>query len=115
MKISFATKIKASNEEFRKYESNLIFLNFINFLKNGKMNNVLNIFTKFDLVKDDVMNLSDILLNGTILYKEISTKTKSELTRAYNKLKRKLIYMQEDVKKAKNTIESKEDETEDFY
>lgn len=84
-------------------------------MKNNKIQNVLDIFIKFDLIKEDIMNLSEILLNGTLLYKEINTKTKSEFTKLYNKLKRKLTYAQEDVKKSKDTLESEENENEQIY
>lgn len=115
VKFHAATKINSSAEEFRKYESNLIYLNFINYLKGGKMQNVMNIFIQYELIKEDMMNLIEILLNGTILFKEIGSKTKGEFTRMYNKLKRKLVYVQEDVKKNKNDVETEEDEIEDFY
>lgn len=115
IKFHSAIKIRSNTEEFRKYESNLLFLNFINYLKNNKIQNVLDIFIKFDLIKEDIMNLSEILLNGTLLYKEINTKTKSEFTKLYNKLKRKLTYAQEDVKKSKDTLESEENENEQIY
>ncbi|WUR05040.1 replication factor C subunit 1 (RFC1) [Vairimorpha necatrix] len=103
-------KIQTGLESFRLYESNLLFTNFISSLKKDKVKEALDLVVEYDLVKEDMINLSEIVTDGQVLYKQIKTKTKSDFTRQYNKLRRQLPYNNEEVKKAKEVNEESNEE-----
>jgi replication factor C subunit 1 len=105
--------IRSGPECFRQYESNLIYYDFIAKLKNDRIKEALDVLCEYDILKDDMTNLSEILIDGSVLFKEVKTKNKSEFTRSYNKLKRGLPYTVEEIKKSKS-VDIEEEEEEEY-
>jgi replication factor C subunit 1 len=97
MKIHSSRHISCDTYSFRLYDALLIFSNFIKELKEDNVNSVINQLIELDILKDDLTNLTEIILNGTKDFKEIKTKTKSELTRSYKKVKRNLPFIEDEV------------------
>ena len=109
--------VNSGLENFRLYDSYITFLEILNFLKENNVKSAIDLLKEYDLIKDDFVNLSELLLDGQALYKEVKTKTKGDFTRQYNKIKRHLPYEIGEIKKAKgsNNEEPEEEDENNFY
>lgn len=109
--------VNSGLENFRLYDSYITFLEILNFLKENNVKSAIDLLKEYDLIKDDFVNLSELLLDGQALYKEVKTKTKGDFTRQYNKIKRHLPYEIGEIKKAKgsNNEELEEEDENNFY
>ncbi|KAF9764925.1 Replication factor C subunit 1 [Nosema granulosis] len=87
-----STHIDSGIFSFRLFDVNLIFTEFINSLRKENVKEALNQLVELDLLKDDLINLSEVIIGGVQSFKEIKTKTKGELTRTYKKIRRNLPY-----------------------
>lgn len=96
LKTHASAHIETGTFSFRLFDSNVIFNNFISSLQQENIKEVIDQLVELDLLKDDLLNLSEVLINKSQSFKEIKTKTKGELTRTYKKLKRNLPYSLEE-------------------
>ncbi|KAM0672745.1 DNA replication factor C complex subunit Rfc1 [Ordospora colligata] len=89
-------KIFTSSGELRKYALELILKKYVYNLKNGNFRKAIDDMIIYDLTKDDMNNLSDIVIGGDAIFKEIGRKEKILLDKEYKKLYRKLPYAHEE-------------------
>lgn len=83
-------RVKSTRKGFRLYAAEILFKKFIDELKNGEIEKAVNILEEYELEKEDIINLGDLI--GSELYKSVSAKYKTAFTREYNKLGRVLRY-----------------------
>lgn len=83
-------KTKITRKDFRKYGADLLYQIFIKKLSEGNISEVISILIETELMKEDLINIGDIL--GKDQMKGIPTKIKTAFTKEYKKLFRVLPY-----------------------
>ncbi|KAH9411330.1 replication factor RFC1 [Ordospora pajunii] len=90
--IHSSCKIFTSARELRKYALELMLKKYVYYLQKGNFKKVIDDMVLYDLTKDDMNNISDIVIGGDAIFKEIGRKEKALLDKEYKKLDRKLPY-----------------------
>lgn len=83
-------RFKSARKEFRMFIAGILYDRFISLLREGKLDDCIEILKDSELLKDDIANVGEIL--GSNNLKSVNAKLKSALTREYKKLDRKLPY-----------------------
>lgn len=81
-------KVKIGRNSFRLFVGDLLLQKFVGELKGGNIKNAIKILEETDLLKDDIINLGELIAPD--MYKDVTAKNKTALSREYNKLSRKL-------------------------
>jgi replication factor C subunit 1 len=90
--------MKTDVGELRKYGMEVLCGRYIDSLGRGDIDGCLRVLEEYDLTKDDLQELIEVLPGGAERFKAIKTKNKSDLTRNYKKMKRTLPYVEDEEK-----------------
>ncbi|ADM11606.1 DNA replication factor C subunit [Encephalitozoon intestinalis ATCC 50506] len=103
-------RIRANAEELRKYALELILRRYSCHLKACSIDKAIDNIIEYDMTKEDIDSLGNIVLGGVEMFEGIERKTKIHLDKEYKKLKRKLPYPE--VEKEGHHTESQSSEEE---
>jgi replication factor C subunit 1 len=107
-------RIRTNKTGFRLYVMNLMVDMYIDYLSAGEIQKCIGLLGEYDFVREDLNNLSEILLDGEDRMKSVVAKNKLALTKAYRKMERILPYSyDEENKKQKVSEKSEEEEAEE--
>lgn len=101
--------MRASHAELRAYYIDIVFKRYIHELSAGNVEECLCILKDYDLLKEDIDAMAELVVGGTQILKSAGAKTRAAVTRAYNKMKRVLPYTVAEVVRE----EKEEDDTSD--
>ncbi|KMV66210.1 putative DNA replication factor C complex largesubunit [Encephalitozoon cuniculi EcunIII-L] len=87
-------KIRNNPEELRKCSSGLILQKYAYYLKTHSIDKAISNIVDYDMTKEDIVGLAEIIPGGADLFKGIERKVKLLLDREYKKLKRRLPYIE---------------------
>lgn len=84
--------MRASHAEVRAYYIDIVFKRYMRELLAGNVEGCLCILRNYDLLKEDIEIIAELVVDGVQILKRADTKTKAAVTRAYNKMRRVLPY-----------------------
>lgn len=88
--ISSHFRAKSTKNEFRLYIADFLYRKFVKLLEAGQISDCIDLIVTSDLLKDDITSIGDVL--NLDIFKSVSSKYKTALTREYNKIDRVLPY-----------------------
>lgn len=103
-------KVRMSSDELRKYGLQMIAKEYMYNLETGNIGGAVNNIAEYDLTKEDMNGICEIVLGHADPTGKIGRKIKTALSREYKKLDRKLPYVEE----ADKESESGNDESEEY-
>lgn len=83
-------KNNVSRRSFRMYIGEVLYRKFMDHLSQNQIDACIDIIKETDLLKEDVINMGELL--NIDLFKSVPAKTKTAFTREYNKIRRSLPY-----------------------
>ncbi|KAL0265586.1 UNVERIFIED_CONTAM: hypothetical protein PYX00_011298 [Menopon gallinae] len=84
--------MRAGRAEVRAYYIDIVFRRYVHELSSGRAEGCLGILEEYDLLKEDLESMAELVAGGVQMLKGIGTKAKAAVTRAYNKMQRTLPY-----------------------
>lgn len=84
--------MRATHAELRAYYIDIVFKRYMHELAAGNVEGCLGILRDYDLLKEDIEAMAELVVGGAQMLKSTGAKTKTAVTRAYNKMQRLLPY-----------------------